>query len=430
MRRRRRAARRRGRRACRLVEQVARLAARTRPSASRPRCAGTRSGSANVSKTTSPMLMGTVSSAVPCTSSIGLSGSPVVGSALERQRPAGHLDRGVDALVEAARVVGHAEHRHAAERVPADGDVLEVDVAGEGIVVAEGGELVDHEADVARLVLDVGGDVHAVAAQGERRQGDDVARRAQPSAYPRKNRPTPLNPWANTTSGNSPSAGGASSTGRAAERAGRGGLGPGLALGGVDDLDLDRAVGLRRRHPRHLVGGPAGVDQRERAGARWRTAPWRSAASAGAAAASPERAALAGVRGVVAGRAGAGHEQRARHAGEGAPHGRRARSTTARQSAIRETCTTVHDAHPPITAVREAVARALAEDLTPLGDLTVRPAAARPRGDRPVRPAARRRAGRPPVRRRGVPPGRRLADRVLVGRRRRPARRPGWRSAG
>jgi nicotinate-nucleotide pyrophosphorylase (carboxylating) len=30
----------------------------------------------------------------------------------------------------------------------------------------------------------------------------------------------------------------------------------------------------------------------------------------------------------------------------------------------------VHDAHPPITAVREAVARALAEDLTPLGDLT------------------------------------------------------------
>jgi nicotinate-nucleotide pyrophosphorylase (carboxylating) len=31
---------------------------------------------------------------------------------------------------------------------------------------------------------------------------------------------------------------------------------------------------------------------------------------------------------------------------------------------------TVHDAHPPITAVREAVARALAEDLTPIGDLT------------------------------------------------------------
>jgi nicotinate-nucleotide pyrophosphorylase (carboxylating) len=30
----------------------------------------------------------------------------------------------------------------------------------------------------------------------------------------------------------------------------------------------------------------------------------------------------------------------------------------------------VHDAHPPITAVREAVARALAEDLMPLGDLT------------------------------------------------------------
>jgi len=30
----------------------------------------------------------------------------------------------------------------------------------------------------------------------------------------------------------------------------------------------------------------------------------------------------------------------------------------------------VHDAHPPIGAVREAVARALAEDLTPLGDLT------------------------------------------------------------
>jgi nicotinate-nucleotide pyrophosphorylase (carboxylating) len=30
----------------------------------------------------------------------------------------------------------------------------------------------------------------------------------------------------------------------------------------------------------------------------------------------------------------------------------------------------VHDAHPPIIAVREAVARALAEDLTPLGDLT------------------------------------------------------------
>jgi nicotinate-nucleotide pyrophosphorylase (carboxylating) len=30
----------------------------------------------------------------------------------------------------------------------------------------------------------------------------------------------------------------------------------------------------------------------------------------------------------------------------------------------------VHDAHPPISAVREAVARALAEDLTPIGDLT------------------------------------------------------------
>ena len=30
----------------------------------------------------------------------------------------------------------------------------------------------------------------------------------------------------------------------------------------------------------------------------------------------------------------------------------------------------VHDAHPPITAVREAVSRALAEDLTPIGDLT------------------------------------------------------------
>ena len=30
----------------------------------------------------------------------------------------------------------------------------------------------------------------------------------------------------------------------------------------------------------------------------------------------------------------------------------------------------MHDAHPPITAVREAVARALAEDLTPIGDLT------------------------------------------------------------
>jgi nicotinate-nucleotide pyrophosphorylase (carboxylating) len=30
----------------------------------------------------------------------------------------------------------------------------------------------------------------------------------------------------------------------------------------------------------------------------------------------------------------------------------------------------VHDVHPPLTAVREAVARALAEDLTPIGDLT------------------------------------------------------------
>jgi nicotinate-nucleotide pyrophosphorylase (carboxylating) len=30
----------------------------------------------------------------------------------------------------------------------------------------------------------------------------------------------------------------------------------------------------------------------------------------------------------------------------------------------------MHDAHPPMAAVREAVARALAEDLTPLGDLT------------------------------------------------------------
>jgi hypothetical protein len=30
----------------------------------------------------------------------------------------------------------------------------------------------------------------------------------------------------------------------------------------------------------------------------------------------------------------------------------------------------VRAAHPPITAVREAVARALAEDLTPIGDLT------------------------------------------------------------
>ncbi|HEX8803943.1 MAG TPA: carboxylating nicotinate-nucleotide diphosphorylase [Acidimicrobiales bacterium] len=30
----------------------------------------------------------------------------------------------------------------------------------------------------------------------------------------------------------------------------------------------------------------------------------------------------------------------------------------------------MHDLHPPVTAVREAVARALAEDLTPIGDLT------------------------------------------------------------
>ena len=30
----------------------------------------------------------------------------------------------------------------------------------------------------------------------------------------------------------------------------------------------------------------------------------------------------------------------------------------------------MHDAHPPISAVREAVARALTEDLTPIGDLT------------------------------------------------------------
>ena len=30
----------------------------------------------------------------------------------------------------------------------------------------------------------------------------------------------------------------------------------------------------------------------------------------------------------------------------------------------------MHDAHPPQSAVREAVARALAEDLTPIGDLT------------------------------------------------------------
>ena len=30
----------------------------------------------------------------------------------------------------------------------------------------------------------------------------------------------------------------------------------------------------------------------------------------------------------------------------------------------------MHDAHPPLTTVREAVARALAEDLTPIGDLT------------------------------------------------------------
>ncbi|MGH9260255.1 MAG: carboxylating nicotinate-nucleotide diphosphorylase, partial [Acidimicrobiales bacterium] len=30
----------------------------------------------------------------------------------------------------------------------------------------------------------------------------------------------------------------------------------------------------------------------------------------------------------------------------------------------------MHDAHPPLTAVREAVARALAEDLLPIGDLT------------------------------------------------------------
>lgn len=30
----------------------------------------------------------------------------------------------------------------------------------------------------------------------------------------------------------------------------------------------------------------------------------------------------------------------------------------------------MHDAHPPVTAVREAVERALAEDLTPMGDIT------------------------------------------------------------
>ena len=50
-----------------------------------------------------------------------------------------------------------------------------------------------------------------------------------------------------------------------------------------------------------------------------------------------------------------------------------------------------HDLHPPISAVREAVARAIAEDLTPIGDLTSALLPGRPRRDgrvrRPRRPA-------------------------------------------
>ena len=44
-------------------------------------------------------------------------------------------------------------------------------------------------------------------------------------------------------------------------------------------------------------------------------------------------------------------------------------SGASRAGEIRET-SPVHDAHPPITAVRQAVALALTEDLTPIGDLT------------------------------------------------------------
>src|SRR4029453_12141295 len=51
---------------------------------------------------------------------------------------------------------------------------------------------------------------------------------------------------------------------------------------------------------------------------------------------------------------------------------RRSRSTprSSRTPAASAEAGPMHDAHPPMVAVREAVARALAEDLTPLGDLT------------------------------------------------------------
>ena len=82
----------------------------------------------------------------------------------------------------------------------------------------------------------------------------------------------------------------------------------------------------------------------------------------------------------------------------------------------------MHDAHPPILAVREAVARALAEDLTPIGDLTS--ALLPPDLEATARSCpGRRGAGRAALRRRGDPPGRRRAgtwsaddgDRVAAG---------------
>jgi hypothetical protein len=106
----------------------------------------------------------------------------LVVAALVGQAAAGHRDGGVDAVVDAARVVGHAERRRRAQRVAADGDVVGVGHAGERVVAGQAQHLVDHEAHVPRLVLHVVAEPDALAAQRERRQRHHVALPGPPLA--------------------------------------------------------------------------------------------------------------------------------------------------------------------------------------------------------------------------------------------------------
>ena len=108
--------------------------------------------------------------------------APVVFAAGERAVGPGERDRGVDALVDAARVEGGADRGDGAIGVPACADALTVDEAGGGRV-GVGRRLdhrVDEEPDVGGLILHVSGirPTRVVGArQREPRRHDDEAGR-------------------------------------------------------------------------------------------------------------------------------------------------------------------------------------------------------------------------------------------------------------